>query len=279
LALQREVAEAIAQHITMSLAIAPSDLNADARRHSTIAEANEHYLRGRYYWSKDTCRRTHESGGALSQSDRSRPFIRVGAQRSGGYLRLARQRRFMPMRDAYPLARTAALKALELNDALAEAHNSMAAITADYYWDWVEADRHYKRAVALNPNYDIALSFIRSISRAWDGSRKRSPSPGVPNASIRCRRWTQMNVGMILYFARRYDDAVVAIKETLDLDPDFGPRVCHVGSNLHGQRYARSSSRGTGARSRPHGSSPRCDDAARLGSCSRRTAARGTCDA
>jgi TolB-like protein/DNA-binding winged helix-turn-helix (wHTH) protein len=54
LALQREVAEAIVPHITSSLAIAPSNANADARRHSTIAEANEHYLRGRYYWSKDT---------------------------------------------------------------------------------------------------------------------------------------------------------------------------------------------------------------------------------
>jgi TolB-like protein/DNA-binding winged helix-turn-helix (wHTH) protein len=54
LALQREVAEAIVPHITSRLAIAPSNANADARRHSTIAEANEHYLRGRYHWSKDT---------------------------------------------------------------------------------------------------------------------------------------------------------------------------------------------------------------------------------
>ena len=54
LTLQREVAEAIVRHITTSLGVAPSNVNADARRHSTIAEAYEHYLRGRYYWSKDT---------------------------------------------------------------------------------------------------------------------------------------------------------------------------------------------------------------------------------
>jgi TolB-like protein/DNA-binding winged helix-turn-helix (wHTH) protein len=148
LALQREVAEAIARHITTSLAIAPSDVNAAARRHSTIAEANEHYLRGRYYWSKDTADGYTKAvehfrsaidldpSFALAHSGLADTYVLLGI---GG---------FMPMRDAYSLARTAALKALALNDALGEAHAFMASITADYYWDWVEADRHYQRAVA-----------------------------------------------------------------------------------------------------------------------------------
>ena len=66
---------------------------------------------------------------------------------------------FLPMSEAYPLARTAALKALELDDTLGEAHKSLAAITADYYWEWAEAERHYKRAIELNPNYATALRF------------------------------------------------------------------------------------------------------------------------
>jgi TolB-like protein/DNA-binding winged helix-turn-helix (wHTH) protein/Tfp pilus assembly protein PilF len=229
LALQREVAEAIVPHITSSLAIAPSNANADARRHSTIAEANEHYLRGRYYWSKDTAdghakamehfRKAIEldSSFALAHSGLADTYILLG---SDG---------FMPMREAYPLARTAALKALALNDELGEAHNSMAAIDADYYWDWVEADRHFKRAVDLNPSYETALSFY-SFNLAYMGRieealalarRAQRLDPVSPGA--------QMNVGVILYFARRYDDAVVAIKETLDLAPDFGPAYVTLG--------------------------------------------------
>ena len=92
LTLQREVAEAIARQITTSLAVAPSNVNADARRHSTIAEAYEHYLRGRYHWSKDTADGLAEGDGAFSQSHRAGRFIRARVQRPGGYLHVARQR-------------------------------------------------------------------------------------------------------------------------------------------------------------------------------------------
>ena len=87
------------------------------------------------------------------------------------------------------MARTAALKALELDDTLGEAHNSLAAITADYYWDWAEADRHFKRAVELSPNYETALPLLFLLSRLHGtASRKRSPSPSARDDWIPCRR-------------------------------------------------------------------------------------------
>jgi TolB-like protein/DNA-binding winged helix-turn-helix (wHTH) protein/Tfp pilus assembly protein PilF len=229
LALQREVAEAIVPHITSSLAIAPSNANADARRHSTIAEANEHYLRGRYYWSKDTADGHARAMEHLRKAiDLDSSFALAHSGLADTYILLGSDG-FMPMREAYPLARTAALNALALNDELSEAHNSMAAINADYYWDWAEADRHFKRAVELNPSYETALSFY-SFNLAYMGRieealalarRAQRLDPVSPAA--------QMNVGVILYFARRYDDAVAAIKETLDLAPDFGPAYVTLG--------------------------------------------------
>jgi TolB-like protein/DNA-binding winged helix-turn-helix (wHTH) protein len=229
LALQREVAEVIVQHIATSLAITPSDVNADARRHSTITEANEHYLRGRYYWSKETADGHKKAMEHFRKAiDLDPSFALAHSGLADTYVLLGSDG-FMAMRDAYPLARTAALKALELNDALSEAHTSMAAITADYYWDWVEADRHFKRAVALNPNYQTALRFY-SFFLACMGQTEEALA-----LAERARRLdpvsaeAQMNVGVILYFARRYDDAVVAIKETLDLDPDFGPAYVTLG--------------------------------------------------
>ena len=127
------------------------------------------------------------------------------------------------MREAYLLARTAALKALELDDTLGEAHNSLAAITADYYWDWTEADRHYERAVTLNPNYETALRFysfhLACMGRLEEAlafaERARRLDPVSPAA--------QMNVAMIHYFARRYDKAIAESAATLDLAPDFAP--------------------------------------------------------
>ena len=186
-------------------------------------------LRGRYYWSKDTPdghKKAVEHFRSAIDLDPSFALAHSGL--ADTYVLLGSDG-FMPMRDAYPLARTAALKALELDDALAEAHNSMAAIMADYYWDWAEADRHYKRAIALNPNYGTALLFY-SFHLAYMGRiaealalARRAQRLDPVSAGV------QMNVGVILYFARRYDDAVAAIGETLDLTPDFGPAYVTLG--------------------------------------------------
>ena len=223
LTLQRDVAEAIVRQITTSLSLAPSRINPDARRHSTVVEAHQDYLRGRYYWSKDTADQLKKAmehfhraialdpSYALAYSGLADTYILLGADG------------FLPMSEAYPLAKTAALKAIELENGLGEAHMSLAAITADYYWDWPEADRHYRRAVALNPNdattlrfYSFFLASMGRLGEALDfAERARRFDPVSADA--------QMNLGMILYFARRYDDAVAAVTETFELAPDFGP--------------------------------------------------------
>ena len=114
------------------------------------------------------------------------------------------------MSEAYPLGRAAALKALELDDTLGEAHNSLAAITADYYWDWAEAERHFKRAVELNPNYETALRFYSSYLACWGGTRRRSRSPRARATGPGVTGRTD-NLGVVHYFARRYDDAITAV--------------------------------------------------------------------
>jgi tetratricopeptide (TPR) repeat protein len=126
------------------------------------------------------------------------------------------------MSEAYPLGRAAATKALALDDTLAEAHTSMAAISADYYRDWPDAERHFMRAVQLDPNYERAYLFY-SFYLAYMGrheqalalaERAKRLDPVSPQA--------QMNVGVILYEARRYDESVAEIAQALDLDPNFG---------------------------------------------------------
>jgi tetratricopeptide (TPR) repeat protein len=126
------------------------------------------------------------------------------------------------MSDAYLLARAAALKALAIDDLLGEAHNSLAVITTEYYWEWADADRHYKRAIELNPNDEKALrnySFYLACMGRHEESiafveRSRRLNPVSPVA--------QFQVAMNLYLARRYEDAISEAAATLDLAPGFG---------------------------------------------------------
>ena len=136
---------------------------------------------------------------------------------------------FMPMHEAYRSSREAAQKAVDLDETLAEAHTSLASISNDYDWDWTKADRHFKRAVALDPNYGTALRFYafhlacmgRHEEALGFADRARDLDPVSPEA------WTTL--AEVYYFARRYEEATKALKETLELDPNFGHAYVMLG--------------------------------------------------
>ena len=222
LALQREIAEAITRQMTTTLGIERSNVHADARRHSTSAEAYQHYLRGRHHvWQRNT------ADGFEKAREHFRKAIDLDDSYAHAYSGLADTYTmlgsvgFLPMREAYPLARVAALKAIALDGTLAEAHTSLAFILADFDWDWGAADRHFKRALELNPNYETAVRTYSSYLAWWGrdkealefAGRARDLDPVSPTA--------RQNLGLAHYFARRYDDAITQFREALDLDPNF----------------------------------------------------------
>ena len=135
----------------------------------------------------------------------------------------------MPIGESHPLGRKAALKALELDDSLADAHRSLAAITADYYWDWQEVERHYARALALGPNDATALSFY-AFYLAYTGR----PAEALPFAEQACRLDpvspnARTIRGSVLQLAGRLDDAVLEFDEALALDANFSLARALVG--------------------------------------------------
>ena len=114
----------------------------------------------------------------------------------------------MPITESHPRGRDAALQAIALDESLGDAHRSLAAIIADHYWDWGVVERHYERAIALDPNDVTTLRFY-SFYLAYTGrpaealpiaEEARRLDPVSPNA--------RMNLGATLLMAGRVDDAV-----------------------------------------------------------------------
>jgi TolB-like protein/DNA-binding winged helix-turn-helix (wHTH) protein/Tfp pilus assembly protein PilF len=217
LALQRDVATLVARRVSDSFALGQAS-NAAARRHSTNPAAYEHYLRGRWHWSKDT------ADGLQKGKEHFEKAIALDARYALAYSGLADTYALlgsydiMPISESHPRGRDAARMALQLDDALADAHRSLAAILADYYWDWNEAERHYGRSLELTPN-DVTTLHFYSFHLAYTG-RANEAIPlaeraiGLDPLSLRA----QVNLGVILNMARRYDAAVVQLERTLELD-------------------------------------------------------------
>ena len=227
LALQREVAEAITRQITTSLGVARSTVHADTRRHSTSPEAYENYLRGRHHlWRRDTLDGFKKAREHFQKAiDLDESYAHAYSGLADTYTMLGSVG-ILPMREAYPLARAAALKAITLDGTLAEGHTSLAFILADYDWDWDTADRHFRTAVELNPNDENAVRTYSSYLAWWGRDKEALEFAGrardLDPVSLNARH----NLGVVHYFARRYDDAITRFRETLDLDESFG--AAHV---------------------------------------------------
>jgi TolB-like protein/Tfp pilus assembly protein PilF/tRNA A-37 threonylcarbamoyl transferase component Bud32 len=236
LRLQQEVARAIARNMAGNLGVISAGMSSSpVSRHSRNPEAYEHYLRGRYHLLKDSVDGLWKAYGHFRKAIAVDPSYALAYSGLADTYALLGSYDIMPITESHPLGRDAALKALQLDDALSEAHVSLAAIIADHYWDWAEAERHYKRAIELAPNDVNALRYysfyLGYTGRAHEGlpiaERAASLDPVSPNV--------QMNAGVMLNFAGRFDDAVTRLEQTLELDPNFSLAYAMLGFSYLGK--------------------------------------------
>lgn len=126
-----------------------------------------------------------------------------------------------PQNELMPKARTAALRALKLDESLAEAHASLALIKENYDYDWPGAEREFRRAIQLNPQYATAHQWYAE-SLSWQGRFQEALAE-----SEQARRLDPLSpiIGSdhasILYYSRQYDAALKQIRSVLELDPNF----------------------------------------------------------
>jgi len=136
----------------------------------------------------------------------------------------------MPPREAFPRAKAEAIKALEIDPTLAEAHSSLAYLNAYYDWNWSEAEREFKRSLELKPNYATAhhaySRLLASLGRLDEARLEIKRAHELDPLSL----GIQANLGMISYFGRQYDQVIRQLQETIELDQKFF--VSHWGLGL-----------------------------------------------
>jgi TolB-like protein/DNA-binding winged helix-turn-helix (wHTH) protein/tetratricopeptide (TPR) repeat protein len=216
LSLQRELARQISREIKIT--VQPSEDQQLASSGRVNPEAYERYLKGRFFWNRrthDDLNRAVDYFQQATEIDPGYPHAYAGL--ADAYVELVGFGN-LPPADGIPKAKTAALKAIALNDSLAEPHTALAyGSAAD--WDWRTARREFQRAIELNPRYVVALyqyGFFLSILGKHEEaitSIEQALELDPLSAIVRYR------AGRVYYHARQYDKAADQFSRILELNP------------------------------------------------------------
>jgi TolB-like protein/Tfp pilus assembly protein PilF len=232
LALQGEIAQEIAGGIQLTLGDAkPIDSGRKASLSPKSYEAYDLYLRGLYFWNKRTPQGFERAVEYFQQAIEKDPnYAQAYAGLADSYVLMSGYSAVSP-RELMPKARAAALRAVESNERLAEAHVSLAVIAQNYDWDWKTVEKEYRRAIELDPNYPTAHHWYAE-SLALEGR--------FDEAFVEIERARQLDplsliiatdYGAILYFSRQYDRAIEQFRAVLEMEPNF-PRA-HILVNAY----------------------------------------------
>ena len=191
------------------------------KRYTEDAEAYRLYLKGRYHWNKRNPEGLQKAVDYFQQAlnrDPVYPLAYAGLADTYAYLSFFH---VVPPRQAMPKAKAAAVKALEIDDHLAEAHVSLGYVSFTYDGDWSAAGKHFEQALALNPIYSGAHTFyafyLNSLGRSEEAlavaKRALDLDPASPAVSH--------SLAVQFYLARRFDQAIEQAHNTLEMDANF----------------------------------------------------------
>jgi len=195
----------------------------ESGQHNTNSiDAYDAYLKGRYHWNKRSLSGHLQAIQYFNQAITLDPnYARPYAGLADTYPLIAEEDPLIARTEDFSKAKSAAKRANELDPTLAEPHTSLGLIAMNYDWDWAGAEREYKKAIELNPNYPTAHHWYAEyliIQGRFDESlaeirraRELDPLSLIINSDM----------GKILYFSRRYDEARNQLQKTLSMDPHF----------------------------------------------------------
>jgi DNA-binding winged helix-turn-helix (wHTH) protein/TolB-like protein/Tfp pilus assembly protein PilF len=206
------------------------------REASRDPEAYELYIEGRYFWNKRTEEGFRRSIECFQQAVLKDPeYADAYAGLADSYTLLASYG-VEPEQEAYPNAKAAALKALQLDDSLAEAHTSLGMVALYYEWNWPKADREFRRAIELNPRYSLAQTWYALYFSAMG-----QPDQAIDDA-LRAQEldpvslMSNTELGRVYYWNRKYDKAIATFRHALELDPYFARAHTRLGMALAAEK-------------------------------------------
>jgi serine/threonine protein kinase/Flp pilus assembly protein TadD len=217
--IQQEIATAISGNLRVRLT--SEEKTRLAKSSATNPEAYQLYLKGRYHANQTTAAELKKGIEYFQQAIEKDPgYALAYAGLADSYSALGGGWMYLPPIDSFPKAKAAALKALQLDDTLAEAHAALA--YAEFFdWDWPSAEREFKRASELNPNSALShgryaeclktrLRFNESMAEAQRAQELDPLSPEIV-----------AQVGNVYLMARRYDESIAQFQKALDLNPNL----------------------------------------------------------
>jgi TolB-like protein/DNA-binding winged helix-turn-helix (wHTH) protein/Flp pilus assembly protein TadD len=218
LSVQSDVAGAIAREIEVKLSSEQSQ--ALASPPTVNPEAYEAYLKGQYFYNRSTGQGWTEAFRYYEQAVEKDPtFALAYANLAMAYASIAGQPR--APKEVMPKAKAAALRAVQLDNNLGEAHAALGFVNLYYDWDWQAAQREYGRAFELNPKYVLLRLpnsfFLAAQGKADESLREVHEAQALDpiNIGLRCSE------GRLLYYAHRYDEAISRYQRALELEPAY----------------------------------------------------------
>jgi TolB-like protein/DNA-binding winged helix-turn-helix (wHTH) protein/Flp pilus assembly protein TadD len=221
LALQGEVARAIADQIRIHLN--PQEQAALKAAKVVNPEAYESYLKGRYFWNKRTAGGLKVALAYFNQAIEEDPkYARAYSGLADTYALLGDwQYAVMTSKEALPKAKAAAVRALELDSALGEAHNSLAFCLDGFDWNFESAGEEFRRAIELNPGYATAYHWyawhLSLLGRYEEAIAEMRKAKNLDPLSL----IISADLAELLVIAHQYDEAIVESRKTLEMDPNF----------------------------------------------------------
>ena len=221
LALQGEVARAIAGEIGVRLT--PQERSRLAEKKTVNPEAYQAYLKGRYHWFRGTAPDAQKSLDYFQQSVAKQPdYALAHAGIADAYEQMAGSAYgVLSPKEAFPKAKVAAMRAVELDSTLAEPYVSLGWSSFVFDRDWTTAENQFQRALRLNPNYPAAHqtygAFLSEMGRFDEGIREAKRGQELDPLSLR----GNFDVGFFLHNARRDDEAIPWFRRVLDMDSSF----------------------------------------------------------
>ena len=218
LAVQNDITHQIVEKLKLRLSSA--QMTRIAKRQTANPEAYQLYLKGRYYAGRFDPKNLNKGRDYLRQAIALDPNFALAYDGLSYYYAFLLDW-FEPANDVGPKALQTARKALELDPDLVEAHVDLGSVLIQYSWDWPAAEREFKRALELNPNYaaahEIYAWYLIEMGRSDESLTEIGKAAQLDPLSAEI----PYMAGWFLYYSRRYAEALTEARKSLELDPNL----------------------------------------------------------